>query len=331
MTPQRPLSAPSYERVKRCGDVLVAGGALAVLSPVMLGTALLVRLKLGRNVLFRQERPGADGRVFEILKFRTMLDPDPVRGLVTDAERMTPFGDRLRATSLDELPSLLNVLRGEMSLIGPRPLRTRYLDRYSHEQARRHEVLPGLTGLAQISGRNALSWDDSFDLDLQYVETRGALVDLSILLGTIPKVFRREGISEEGQATRSDFFGPRRLGVHEIRPAPEHSDGRRWDVVDCRTGSVLARCEIGLAGNRVADAEITVAPDTEDQDLIRRHAVEMLAGVARELGVEELRLTVWPGGPACSLDLSRSVAGGTCADLEPSAVLTSSQERGRDA
>lgn len=331
MSSTRSSSVIPYERLKRAGDGLVAGAALVVLSPVILGTALLVRVKLGRNVLFRQERPGVNGRVFEILKFRTMLDPDPARGLVTDAERMTPFGDRLRATSLDELPSLLNVLRGEMSLVGPRPLRTRYLDRYSREQSRRHEVPPGLTGLAQISGRNSLSWDDRFDLDLQYVDTRSAIVDLSILLGTIPKVFRREGITEEGQATRSDFFGPRRLGEHEIRPVVEHSEGRRWDVMDRRTGKALARCVIDPDGEGVADAAITVDPTVEDHVLIGLRAVEMLAGIGRELGLEELRLTTSPDGSFRRLDLSRSVAGGRVAEHAPSAGLTYSLERGRDA
>ncbi|WP_394216107.1 sugar transferase [Brachybacterium vulturis] len=331
MTSQRSLSITTYDRVKRLGDVLVAGGALAILSPVMLGTALLVRVKLGRNVLFRQERPGVDGQVFEILKFRTMLDPDPTRGLMSDAERMTPFGDRLRATSLDELPSLLNVLRGEMSLVGPRPLRTWYLDRYSHEQARRHEVLPGLTGLAQISGRNALSWDDRLDLDVHYVETRSLLVDLSILFGTIPKVFRREGISEEGQATRSDFFGPRRLGPYEIRPADEHSDGRLWDVLDRSTGTVLARCGIAPAANGAADVDIMVAPTAGEQDLIRRRAIEMLAGIGRELGLQQLRVATPPDGSVRSFDLSRSAAGGKVTEHDSSAVLTSSLERGRGA
>lgn len=320
-----------YERLKRAVDGLVAAAALIVLSPVILGTALLVRLKLGRHVLFRQERPGVNGRVFEILKFRTMFDPDPARGLVTDAERMTPFGDRLRATSLDELPSLLNVLRGEMSLVGPRPLRTRYLHRYSREQMRRHEVLPGLTGLAQISGRNALSWDDRFDLDLKYVESRSALVDLSNLLGTIPKVFRREGISEEGQATRSDFFGPRRLGVHEIRPSGGQAGGRRWDVVDRRTGAVRARCTIGLAESGYADADVVVDPAAVGQDLIRRRAIEMLAGIGRELGLEELRMSMPPDVSPRSLELSSSVAGGTITTADPSALITPSRRGGGDA
>lgn len=331
MALQRFPSIPTYDRIKRLGDALAAGVALGILAPLMVGTALLVRVKLGRNVLFRQERPGMDGQVFEILKFRTMLDPDPVRGQVTDAERMTPFGDKLRATSLDELPSLFNVLRGDMSLVGPRPLRTRYIDRYSREQARRHEVLPGLTGLAQISGRNSLSWDDRFDLDLQYVETRSVLVDLSILLGTLPKVFRREGITEEGQATRSDFYGPRRLGRHEIRPTGEHPEGRSWTVLDRGTGEELARCVIDPAESGSADAGITIGPTAGDPDLIRRNTVEMLAGIGRELGYDELRLTMPPDDAVRSLDLSRSVAGGTVAEHDPSARPMHSLEVGSDA
>lgn len=331
MALQRSPSMPTYDRVKRLGDALAAGVALGILAPLMVGTALLVRVKLGRNVLFRQERPGVGGEVFEILKFRTMLDPDPARGLVTDAQRMTPFGDRLRATSLDELPSLLNVLRGEMSLVGPRPLRTRYLDRYSREQARRHEVLPGLTGLAQISGRNALSWDDRFDLDLRYVETRGVIVDLTILLGTLPKVFRREGITEEGQATRSDFYGPRRLGAHEIRPADELSDSHRWEVLDRRTGTAVARCEIGPAENGTADVDVSIDPTAVGPDLIHHHTIEMLAGIGRELGLEKLRLAMPPNGEVHSLDLSRSAAAGAIAGHDLSTALTSIPGRGGDA
>lgn len=299
MPSSSPPPASVYDRVKRVGDALVAGGALLVLSPVVLGTALLVRVKLGRNVLFRQERPGLHGQLFTILKFRTMLDPDPDRGLMTNEERMTPFGDRLRATSLDELPGLINVLRGEMSLVGPRPLRTPYLERYSREQARRHEVLPGLTGLAQVSGRNALSWDDRFELDLRYVRTRSLSTDLGILLATVPKVFRREGIAEEGQATMSEFFGPRRIGVHEIRPVGEAGTGGPWEIVDRRSGGVVARCELDRVGAAGRAMRIEVDRGAAEPELIRHRAAEMLVGLARELDADTVHLAVAPEDGPC--------------------------------
>ena len=173
---------------------------------VMLGVALMVRWKLGRPVFFRQRRPGRGGRVFELLKFRTMLDARDAQGrLLPDAERLTPFGRWLRASSLDELPELLNVLRGEMSLVGPRPLLIEYLPRYSPRQARRHEVRPGLTGLAQVNGRNALTWDEKFEWDVRYVETQTLWLDVCILALTVKKVLRREGISAAGEATMAEF------------------------------------------------------------------------------------------------------------------------------
>lgn len=174
--------------------------------PVMAIVALLVRWKLGSPVLFRQARPGLDGEIFELVKFRTMWHALDDQGrLLPDAERMTPFGRWLRAVSLDELPELFNVLQGEMSLVGPRPLLVDYLPRYSPRQARRHEVPPGLTGLAQIKGRNALSWEEKFEWDVTYVEHRSLGMDVGILLATIWKVIRREGISAQGEATMPEF------------------------------------------------------------------------------------------------------------------------------
>jgi lipopolysaccharide/colanic/teichoic acid biosynthesis glycosyltransferase len=194
--------------VKRLFDLLVAGGALVVLSPILLIVALLVRVKLGSPVLFRQQRPGLHGQPFMMLKFRTMIDAVGRDGQpLPDAERLTSFGRWLRASSLDELPELLNILRGDMSLVGPRPLLMRYLPLYSPEQARRHEVRPGLTGWAQINGRNALSWDEKFALDRWYVENRGFLLDLRILWLTMLKVVKREGISSAGEATMPPFTG----------------------------------------------------------------------------------------------------------------------------
>jgi lipopolysaccharide/colanic/teichoic acid biosynthesis glycosyltransferase len=181
-----------------CGALLL----LAILSPLLLVLALLVRVKLGSPVLFRQRRPGRGGRIFTLVKFRSMRD---VRGrdglLLSDAERLTPFGVKLRASSLDELPELWNVVRGEMSLVGPRPLLVEYLDRYTPEEARRHEVRPGLTGWAQIHGRNATTWDERLKLDVWYVDHHCVALDLRILWRTIALVCSRDGISAPGEAT----------------------------------------------------------------------------------------------------------------------------------
>ncbi len=176
--------------------------------PILLGLAYLVRRKLGSPILFAQPRLGQDGKLFQIYKFRTMTDARDGQGnLLSDAERLTPFGRMLRSTSLDELPELWNVLRGEMSLIGPRPLLVRYRDRYSPEQWRRHEVLPGVTGYAQVNGRNLLSWEEKFRLDVYYVDHLSFWLDLHILMKTALKVVVREGISAQGQETMAEFMG----------------------------------------------------------------------------------------------------------------------------
>lgn len=193
-------------RCKRGFDLVVVFLALPLWLPVTGVVALLVRWKLGRPVLFRQARPGQGGRIFLLRKFRTMrMATDKAGRLLPDAERLTPFGRWLRASSLDELPELFNVIRGEMSLVGPRPLLVDYLPRYSARQARRHEVPPGLTGLAQIKGRNGLGWDEKFEWDVVYVETRSWWLDVRILAATVVKVFRREGISAQGEATMPEF------------------------------------------------------------------------------------------------------------------------------
>jgi lipopolysaccharide/colanic/teichoic acid biosynthesis glycosyltransferase len=195
---------------KRIVDIAVAGPLLVVTAPVQAAVGVAVASVLGRPVLFRQHRPGRGGVPFTILKFRTMRPVDAAAGRVDDASRMTSLGRFLRATSLDELPTLVNVLRGDMSLVGPRPLLMAYLPRYSSEQARRHEVRPGLTGLAQVSGRNAVGWDERLELDVEYVDTRSLRLDLSIIARTIGAVVRREGISAEGEATMAEFLGSRR-------------------------------------------------------------------------------------------------------------------------
>jgi lipopolysaccharide/colanic/teichoic acid biosynthesis glycosyltransferase len=194
--------------VKRALDVLVSALALVILSPILLVTAVVVRWKLGRPVLFRQDRPGIHGRPFTLVKFRTMRDTpvDPTDGSA-DRDRLTPFGAKLRGTSLDELPELWNVLKGDMSLVGPRPLLMHYLPLYSERQARRHEVKPGITGWAQINGRNNSPWADRLEMDVWYVENRSFLLDLEILAKTIPSALRRSGVSQEGQATVEYFTG----------------------------------------------------------------------------------------------------------------------------
>lgn len=192
---------------KRALDLLVAVPVLAISLPVQGLVAVLVARRMGRPVLFKQVRPGLHGEPFEMIKFRTMVDPEPERGLVDDADRLTTLGRVLRATSLDELPSLWNIVRGDMSLVGPRPLLMRYLPRYTAEQARRHEVRPGLTGLAQVSGRNALSWERKFELDVEYVDHHTLRGDLRILAATVGRVLRRDGIAAEDSATMPEFTG----------------------------------------------------------------------------------------------------------------------------
>lgn len=194
--------------LKRLFDLVIASFALLLLFPVLLLVAWLVHRRLGSPVLFRQVRPGLHGKPFEMVKFRTMRDAVDTEGnALPDAERLTPFGRFLRSASLDELPELWNVIKGDMSLVGPRPLLMEYLPLYSKEQARRHEVRPGITGWAQVNGRNAVSWPEKFALDIWYVDNRSLLLDIRILLLTIKKVFVREGISAEGQATASRFTG----------------------------------------------------------------------------------------------------------------------------
>ncbi len=187
-------------------------GVVLLLAPVwtvlLLVIGAIVRLKLGAPVLFRQERPGYRGRIFTLYKFRTMTNERDAEGrLLPDAQRLTPFGRWLRRTSLDELPELFNVLRGEMSLVGPRPLLVQYLERYSKEQARRHDVLPGITGWAQVNGRNAISWPDKFNLDTWYVDHHNLWVDLKVLCATVARVFEGDGINAPGAATMPEFMG----------------------------------------------------------------------------------------------------------------------------
>ena len=193
---------------KRIFDLCLTVPAFVILSPVMLVTAGLVAVKLGRPVLFTQERPGYKEEIFRMYKFRTMTDARNANGeLLSDEERLTPFGEKLRSTSLDELPELLNILKGDMSLVGPRPLLVQYLPLYNKRQHKRHSVLPGITGLAQINGRNSISWEEKFEYDVQYAKHVTFFGDLKILFETVFKVLKREGINSENSATMEDFTG----------------------------------------------------------------------------------------------------------------------------
>lgn len=197
-----------YDILKRGMDIVGAAAGLVLTAPVMAAAAAAVLVSMGRPVFFTQMRPGKEGKPFKLVKFRTMRPPVPGKDAIADdALRLTKVGSFLRATSLDELPTLFNVLRGDMSLVGPRPLLMRYLERYTLEQARRHEVRPGVTGKAQVSGRNTLGWEEKFALDVWYVDNRSLWVDVQILAATVIKVFKREGISAQGHATMHEFMG----------------------------------------------------------------------------------------------------------------------------
>lgn len=194
-----------FDHSKRLFDMIVSALALIVLSPVLAVISIVVRIKLGSPVIWSQERPGKDAQEFHLYKFRSMLSVDEDR--TSDEDRLTGFGKKLRASSLDELPTLWNVLKGDMSIVGPRPLLVQYLPLYSPQQARRHEVRPGVTGLAQVRGRNALSWEEKFLCDIEYVDSRSWRVDLAILARTVVAVIRRQGISAEGHVTMEEFQG----------------------------------------------------------------------------------------------------------------------------
>jgi len=199
---------PGVPRRKRLFDLLLTVPGLVLISPILFGLAVLLRIRLGAPILYRQVRPGLRGRPFTIFKFRTMTNASDSAGRpLPDGVRLTPLGRFLRSTSLDDLPNLWNVLRGEMSLVGPRPLLLSYLERYSPEQARRHAVLPGMTGWAQVNGRNALTWEEKFRLDVWYVDHWSVGLDIRILWLTLGSVLRRQGITQLGQATAEEFLG----------------------------------------------------------------------------------------------------------------------------
>lgn len=197
-----------YKYIKRILDIISSLLAIIILSPLLAVTAVLVKTKLGSPVLFRQERPGKDEKIFTLMKFRTMTDERDENGeLLPDEVRLTKFGKLLRSTSIDELPELFNILKGDMSVIGPRPLLVEYIPRYNEHQHRRHEVRPGLSGWAQVNGRNTVSWEDKFDMDVYYVDNYSFAMDVKILFMTVLNVLKREGISSETSATMEVFMG----------------------------------------------------------------------------------------------------------------------------
>lgn len=197
-----------YYKIKRIFDFIISLVAFIVLSPIILIVSILVYIKLGSPILFKQDRPGKDGKIFKMYKFRTMLDSyDKFGQALPDEERLTKFGKILRSTSLDELPELINVIKGDMSLVGPRPLLVEYLELYSEEQNKRHNVRPGITGWAQVNGRNSISWNDKLKLDVEYVNNLSLILDIKILFLTVYKVFKRDGISQEGNVTMEKFTG----------------------------------------------------------------------------------------------------------------------------
>lgn len=206
-----------YQKViKRLFDIVLSGAAIVVASPVLGVLYVLVAAKLGTPVLFKQERPGYKGKIFRLYKFRTMTDERDEKGeLLPDEKRLTAFGKKLRSTSLDELPEFFNILKGDMSFVGPRPLLVQYLPLYNEEQARRHDVLPGLTGWAQVNGRNAISWEEKFRYDVEYVDRVSFLFDLKIIFMTVKSVLKREGISQQGEATMEYFTGTEKRGGQE--------------------------------------------------------------------------------------------------------------------
>lgn len=194
--------------IKRFMDFLIASLSIIIFSPLLIILAILVRVKLGGPVIFKQERPGLNGKVFKLYKFRTMTDAKDENGnLLDDEYRLTSFGKKLRSTSLDELPELYNILKGDMSIVGPRPLLVKYLPLYNDEQKRRHDVRPGLTGLAQVSGRNAITWTEKFNKDIEYVDNVSLRLDISIFFKTIYCVLKKEGINSDSAATMEDFTG----------------------------------------------------------------------------------------------------------------------------
>jgi lipopolysaccharide/colanic/teichoic acid biosynthesis glycosyltransferase len=275
-----------YVQVKRGLDVVGAVLALLLLSPVMAVIALLVLIFHGAPVIFVQQRVTQGERIFRLRKFRSMRAADPERGRVSDEERLTAFGRLLRSTSLDELPSLWNILVGDMSVIGPRPLTTDYLCLYTEQQARRHDVRAGLSGLSQVSGRNCLDWDDKFDLDVRYVETMSLALDLRILLRTVTTVLRRQGVTKDHEATSDSYGGTLRSDLVVFRQVPSVGPVRSWSV-ETAGGRPVGRCQTLAVSERARMIRFDPAPAPAPDLTARSHATTDAAVFA-----EVLRLVV---------------------------------------
>lgn len=273
-----------YVQVKRGLDVVGAVLALLLLSPVMAVIALLVLIFHGAPVIFVQQRVTQGERIFRLRKFRSMRAADPERGRVSDEERLTAFGRLLRSTSLDELPSLWNILVGDMSVLGPRPLTTDYLCLYTEQQARRHDVRAGLSGLSQVSGRNCLDWDDKFDLDVRYVEAMSFALDLRILLRTVTTVLRRQGVAKDHEATSDSYGGTLRSDLVVFRQAPTAGPVRSWSV-ETAGGRPVGRCRMLAVGERARMIRFDPVPAPDPT--ARSHATTDAA-----LFAEVLRLVV---------------------------------------
>ncbi|TSI19796.1 sugar transferase [Brevibacterium aurantiacum] len=274
-----------YHFVKRVFDVLGALVTLIVLSPVLIVVCVLILLFLGAPIFFRQERVTIGERVFQLWKFRSMLNPDPERGLVSDGQRMTRFGRLLRSSSLDELPSLWNVLCGDMSLIGPRPLPTRYLPHYSDQQRRRHQVRGGLSGMAQISGRNRVRWDDRFDLDVEYVDTVSFGLDLRILMRTISIVLRADGISQDGEVTAENFGGTLKSDLVVFDQRSRTETITTWSVSGS-DGHEIGCCEISVISAQTLLIRFDDCTKADPDIEIRREVVRLLTNRARATEAE---------------------------------------------
>lgn len=321
----------TYAALKRCLDCCGAAAGLLVLSPVLVVVALLVALRLGTPVLFRQQRVTKDSAVFALLKFRSMRPVDPARGWIDDEDRLTPFGRFLRATSLDELPSLWNVLVGDMSLIGPRPLTPDYLPRYTAHQARRHTVRAGLSGLAQVSGRNSLSWDDKFDLDVAYVEEMSWGLDCRILLRTVTTVLSRRGVAKDPSTTTHSYGGTLRSELVRFHPVEAPAPRGTW-VVRTLDGERIGRCELTALDPETAEigcdwADVGFGHDREE---LHAEALRLLLNRARGIDVSHVVTSAAIG----SSEFDSLVAAGFAAETdeaaapETAAAVTAAPETG---
>ncbi|RJN31597.1 sugar transferase [Nesterenkonia natronophila] len=317
------------DALKRTVDAVGAGVGLIVLSPVIGAVWLSVRIKLGSPVFFNQPRLGRDGRVFTLYKFRTMLEPDPDHGVITDHQRMTPFGRRLRAASLDELPTLLNVLKGDMSLVGPRPLLPEYLPRYTAHQARRHEVRPGITGLAQVNGRNQLGWEERFDLDVEYVDRHNLFLDVALMARTVLRVLSRTGVEGEATVAMAEFLGStpddglteqvwsehwrdlRDRWQQEALAADIHgagsgfTDGTRYWVYLNEEHLPVGIGGLAGLGNLHLDASVVMNPDHQDDEVFQA-VLNRLMNRGRALEARRIALRM-PGDNRAHCDLARNL------------------------